>query len=71
MARGRRYKPEQVVTLLRQIEVALANGKTAAQACREVGIVDIWAWGSPQVEFVCGEAFAYSLYLKSTWAEDR
>ena len=24
-----RYKPEQIVTLLRQIEVQIANGKTA------------------------------------------
>jgi putative transposase len=28
MARGKRYQPEQVVNLLRQIEVAIANGKT-------------------------------------------
>jgi cell division protein FtsB len=28
MARGKRYQPEQVVNLLRQIEVAVANGKT-------------------------------------------
>jgi len=27
-----RYKPEQIVTLLRQIEVAVANGKTTPQA---------------------------------------
>jgi len=27
-----RYKPEQVVTLLRQIEVEIANGKTTPQA---------------------------------------
>ena len=33
-----RYKPEQIVTLLRQIEVAMANGKTAPQACKEAGI---------------------------------
>jgi hypothetical protein len=26
MARGKRYQPEQVVNLLRQIEVAVANG---------------------------------------------
>jgi len=26
MARGTRYQPEQVVNLLRQIEVAVANG---------------------------------------------
>jgi putative transposase len=34
----RRYKPEQIVTLLRQIEVAVANGKTAPQACKEAEI---------------------------------
>ena len=33
-----RYKPEQIVNLLRQIEVAIANGKTTPQACRDVGI---------------------------------
>jgi putative transposase len=33
-----RYKPEQIVTLLRQIEVAIANGKTTPQACKEADI---------------------------------
>jgi len=33
-----RYKPEQIVTMLRQIEVAVANGKTTPQACKEAGI---------------------------------
>jgi putative transposase len=33
-----RYKPEQVVNLLRQIEGEIANGKTTPQACREAGI---------------------------------
>jgi putative transposase len=32
MARGKKYQPEQVVNLLRQIETAVANGKTTAQA---------------------------------------
>ena len=32
-----RYKPEQIVTLLRQIEVAVANGKTTPQACKDAG----------------------------------
>jgi hypothetical protein len=27
MARGKKYQPEQVVNLLRQIEVSVANGK--------------------------------------------
>ena len=34
----KRYKPEQIVTLLRQIEVELANGKTTPQACKEAEI---------------------------------
>jgi putative transposase len=33
-----RYKPEQIVTVLRQVEVAVANGKSTPQACKEVGI---------------------------------
>jgi len=34
----KRYKPEQIVTLLRQIEVELANGKSTPQACKEAEI---------------------------------
>jgi hypothetical protein len=34
----KRYKPEQIVTLLRQIEVGVANGKTTLQACKEAEI---------------------------------
>jgi putative transposase len=34
----KRYKPEQIVTLLRQIEVEIANGKTTPHACREAQI---------------------------------
>jgi hypothetical protein len=34
----RRCKPEQIVTLLRQIEVAIANGKPTPQACKEAEI---------------------------------
>jgi len=34
----RRYKPEQIVTVLRQIEVEIANGKTTPQACKEAEI---------------------------------
>src|SRR5581483_4779672 len=40
MGRGKKYQPEQVVNLLRQIEVAVANGKTTAVACKEAGIVE-------------------------------
>ena len=40
MARGKKYQPEQVVNLLRQIEVAVANGKSTEHACRDAGIVE-------------------------------
>ncbi|RZU40367.1 hypothetical protein BDD14_1819 [Edaphobacter modestus] len=40
MSRGRRYQPEQVVNLLRQIEVAVPNEKTAVEACKEAEIVE-------------------------------
>lgn len=33
-----RYKPEEIVNLLRQIEVGIANGKSTPQACKEAGI---------------------------------
>jgi transposase-like protein len=34
----KRFKPEQIVNLLRQIEVEIANGKTTPQACKEAAI---------------------------------
>jgi putative transposase len=40
MARRNKHKPEQVVNLLRQIEVAVANGKTTSQACKEAEITE-------------------------------
>lgn len=36
----KRYKPEQIVNLLRKIEVEIANREKAAQAAREVGICE-------------------------------
>ena len=40
MARGKRHTPEQIVNVLRQIEVAIANGKTTPVACKEAGITE-------------------------------
>src|SRR5580658_6556057 len=34
----RKYKPERIVTSLREIAVELANGKTTPQACKEAPI---------------------------------
>jgi hypothetical protein len=35
---NKRYKVEQIVTLLRQIEVGIANGKSTPQVCKEAEI---------------------------------
>ena len=34
----KRFSAEQIVTLLRQIEVSMAQGKSAPEACRDAGI---------------------------------
>jgi putative transposase len=39
MARGKKHTAEQIVNLLRQVEVGVANGKTLPQACKEPEIV--------------------------------
>jgi putative transposase len=40
MARGKRLTPEQIVNVLRQVEVAMANGKTTPLSCKEAGITE-------------------------------
>ncbi len=40
MARGKKHTAEQIVNLLRQVEVGVANGKTLPQACKEMEIVE-------------------------------
>ncbi len=40
MARGKKHSAEQVVNLLRQIEVGVANGKTTVQACKEASVTE-------------------------------
>jgi putative transposase len=38
---GRKHTAEQIIAVLRQVEVALGNGKTNPQACRaEAGITE-------------------------------
>jgi putative transposase len=40
MARRKKHTPEQVVNLLRQIEVGVAQGKTTVLACKEAEITE-------------------------------
>jgi putative transposase len=39
-ATGKRFKAEQIVNLLREIDVLTANGKTLPEACKQAGISD-------------------------------
>ena len=36
----KRYSPEQIIGMLREAEVAMAQGQTVGQACRSLGIVE-------------------------------
>jgi hypothetical protein len=40
MGRGKKYQPEQVVNLLRQIEVAVANGRRRHRPARKQGSLE-------------------------------
>ncbi len=36
----KRYSPEDVIKLLRLVEIEVGQGKTAGQACKQVGITE-------------------------------
>jgi len=38
MSQGKRKTPEQIINLLRESEVLLAQGHTVAQVCKQIGI---------------------------------
>jgi putative transposase len=40
IARGKKHSAEQILKLLRQIKVAIANGKTTAHGCKEAEITE-------------------------------
>ena len=37
---GKRYGPEQIITMLREAEVEQSKGATVAQVCKKLGITD-------------------------------
>jgi len=45
MGKAKKHTPEQIVNILRQIEVANANGKTQPVPCREAGITEQTFYG--------------------------
>jgi putative transposase len=42
----KRYNPEQIIGMLREAEVAMAQGQTVGQVCRSLGIVEqtLYRW---------------------------
>src|SRR5215212_694615 len=67
MPRGRKVSPEQIVVMLRQIEVQLAQGKGLAQACKEAGISEQGCDRSLEGSLQSGPA-PFSLGLPTTRA---
>jgi hypothetical protein len=51
-----RFSAEQIVVLLRQIEVLMSQGKTPAVACREAGISRQGGYGTILHKIVCRRA---------------
>ena len=84
MDREKKYRQEQIVNLLRQIEVAIANRKTHPVACREVGSAGfypleagsvgtpLWCcWRAPSARLSCSAGFGPQLSLWHVVQEER
>jgi hypothetical protein len=51
----RKYKPEQIVTLLRQLEVEVANGKTTPRRDVRESLAGSWPACFSTLERICGD----------------
>jgi putative transposase len=40
MARGQKFKPEEIIAKLREAEVELARGKKVPEACKQIGVTE-------------------------------
>jgi len=40
MARGQKFKPEEIITKLREAEVELARGKRIPEVCKQLGMTE-------------------------------
>lgn len=58
----KRYTPEQIIHLLREAEVLISQGMTAADTARQIGVVEqtyyrwhvVRCWGSPRPDVRVG-----------------
>jgi len=69
MARGKKHTPEQIVNVLRQIEVAIANGKTIQAACKEAGFAEqtYYRWRKEYGGLKVDQAKRLSV-MRATWS---
>ena len=65
MPREKKYTAEQIVSLLRQIEVGTANGKMPPQACKDAGITEQTYYRWHKEYGVCRRMRARSLLVGS------
>jgi hypothetical protein len=63
----KKYKPGQIVTLLQQIEVEIANGKTTPQACRDAQITALTLSTRSRTRF--SAASGSNLYFQSDFSQ--
>ena len=47
----KRYKPEEIVAKLRQVEVLTAQGRSVAEAIRSIGVTEVTLGSSPRAGF--------------------
>ena len=64
MARGTKFKPEEIIAKLREAEVELARGKKVPEACKQIGVTE------QTTEFL-DELRLISLYFTKTCAHLR
>lgn len=58
MGRQRRYKPEQIISKLREAEVLLSQGKAVGEAARQIGVSEqsYYRWRSEYGGMKSGQA---------------
>ncbi len=59
------YKPEEIVNLLRQVEVSVANGKNTPQACKEAHTRFLHFISSRMSDTATAENILHSAYIKA------
>ena len=65
----KRYTPEQIISMLREAEVALAQGQSIGQACRTLGVSEqsYYRWRKEYGGLRTDQAKRLTLHPRRTW----